>query len=334
MSSATAALHIACLAAGLKHGDVLWTSPNTFVASANCGLYCGAGVDFVDIDSLTYNISVEQLAGKLKKNGRVGKLPKVLVPVHFAGQSCEMAEIAALAKRYGITVIEDASHAIGGEYRGAKIGCCAFSEMTVFSFHPVKIITTGEGGMITTNDKSLYEKLLRLRTHGITRQPDLMTGESPGPWYYQQVELGYNYRITDMQAILGASQMKRLDQFVKRRHELVNRYNQVLKDLPLTLPWQHPDTYAAYHLYVIRLNSDQTNKTRRQVFEELRRAGIGVNVHYIPVHTQPYYQKRGFKQGDFPQAEEYYCQAISLPLYYDFTQEEQDYVIKVLKEVL
>lgn len=334
VSSATAALHIACLAAGLKHGDVLWTSPNTFVASANCGLYCGAGVDFVDIDSLTYNISVEQLAGKLKKNGRVGKLPKVLVPVHFAGQSCEMAEIAALAKRYGITVIEDASHAIGGEYRGAKIGCCAFSEMTVFSFHPVKIITTGEGGMITTNDKSLYEKLLRLRTHGITRQPDLMTGESPGPWYYQQVELGYNYRITDMQAILGASQMKRLDQFVKRRHELVNRYNQVLKDLPLTLPWQHPDTYAAYHLYVIRLNSDQTNKTRRQVFEELRRAGIGVNVHYIPVHTQPYYQKRGFKQGDFPQAEEYYCQAISLPLYYDFTQEEQDYVIKVLKEVL
>lgn len=334
VSSATAALHIACPAAGLKPGDVLWTSPNTFVASANCGLYCGAEVDFVDIDSRTYNISVEQLAEKLKTAERAGKLPRVLVPVHFAGQSCEMARIAELAKQYGFTVIEDASHAIGGEYRGAKIGCCAFSDMTVFSFHPVKIITTGEGGMITTNRRDLYEKLTRLRTHGITRQPDLMTGESHGPWYYQQIELGFNYRITDIQAALGASQVKRLDEFVRRRHELANRYNQALKDLPLTLPWQHPDTRSAYHLYVIRLNPDKTNQTRRRIFEELRRAGIGVNVHYIPVHTQPYYQKLGFKQGDFPRAENYYRQAITLPLHYSLTGKEQDYIINTLREVL
>ena len=334
VSSATAGLHIACLATDLKPGDVLWTSPNTFVASANCGLYCGAEVDFVDINSRTYNIGIEQLTEKLETAERVGKLPRVLLPVHFAGQSCEMTRIAELAEQYSFTVIEDASHAIGGEYRGAKIGCCAFSEMTVFSFHPVKIITTGEGGMITTNSKDLYEKLIRLRTHGITRRPSLMVEESHGPWYYQQMELGYNYRLTDVQAALGVSQMKRLDQFVKRRHKLANRYNQALKDLPLTIPRQHPDTHSAYHLYVICLNPNKTNKTRRQVFEELRRAGIGVNVHYIPIHTQPYYQKQGFKQGDFPLVEEYYCQAISMPLYYGLTEKEQDYVIEVLKEIL
>ncbi|MCL0100610.1 UDP-4-amino-4,6-dideoxy-N-acetyl-beta-L-altrosamine transaminase [Peptococcaceae bacterium] len=334
VSSATAALHIACLAAGLKPKDILWTSPNTFVASANCGLYCKAFVDFVDIDSRTYNISLEKLAEKLKLAKKKGKLPKVLIPVHFAGQSCQMKEIRELTKEYDITIIEDAAHAIGGKYLGQKIGCCVYSDMTVFSFHPVKIITTGEGGMITTNCKDLYEKLMRLRTHGITRNKSQMEGEPHGPWYYQQIELGYNYRITDIQAALGLSQLKRIDEFIKRRHELANRYNNALKDLPLILPWQHPDIYSAYHLYVIQLDTQKTTKARRYVFEELRKRDIGVNVHYIPVHTQPYYKKLGFKEGDFPAAEEYYSRAITLPLYYDLTEKEQDYVIDVLKKIL
>jgi UDP-4-amino-4,6-dideoxy-N-acetyl-beta-L-altrosamine transaminase len=334
VSSATAALHIACLVAELGPGDILWTSPNTFVASANCGLYCGAEVDFVDIDSKTYNISVESLVNKLEMASRKGKLPKVLVPVHFAGQSCEMTQIKELAKQYGIIVIEDASHAIGGNYRDTKIGSCAFSDMTVFSFHPVKIITTGEGGMVLTNKQELYEKLCRLRTHGITRNPELMSEEPHGPWYYQQIELGYNYRMTDIQAALGASQLRRVNEFVGRRHKLVNRYNQALEGLPLTIPWQHPDTYSAYHLYVIRLKLNKINKTHRQVFEELCQAGIGVNLHYIPVHLQPYYQKLGFSQGDFPEAEKYYSEAISLPLYYGFTEEKQDYIIEKMREIL
>jgi UDP-4-amino-4,6-dideoxy-N-acetyl-beta-L-altrosamine transaminase len=334
VANATAALHIACLAAELETGDILWTSPNTFVASANCGLYCGAEVDFVDIDPDTYNLSIEALAQKLIQAEREGKLPKVVVPVHLAGQSCEMEKIGALSRKYGFTVLEDASHAIGATYQGKPVGSCQFSDMAVFSFHPVKIITTGEGGMVVTNRQDLYEKLIRLRTHGITRNPELMQGESHGLWYYQQLELGFNYRITDIQSALGASQMQRLDEFVSRRRHLAARYNQLLQDFPLVLPWQHPDTQSSWHLYIIRLKLDKIAKTHRQVFEELRQAGIGVNLHYIPVHTQPYYQNLGFQWGDFPQAEQYYQEAISLPMYYGLSDENQERVVAVLRDML
>jgi UDP-4-amino-4,6-dideoxy-N-acetyl-beta-L-altrosamine transaminase len=334
VSSATAGLHIACLAADLNPGDVLWTSPNTFVASANCGLYCGASVDFVDIDSHTYNLSVDELERKLSDAERQGCLPKVVVPVHFAGQSCELEKFAALSKRYGFKIIEDAAHAIGGRYQGQPVGSCQFSDMAVFSFHPVKIITTGEGGMVLTNKEDLYEKLIRLRTHGITRKVELMKEESHGPWYYQQLELGFNYRMTDIQAALGASQMQRLDEFVKQRRFLAERYHQLLQDLPLMLPWQHPDTESSWHLYVIRLKLDKINKTHRQVFEELRQAKIGVNLHYIPVHTQPYYQQLGFKWGNFPNTEKYYQEAISIPLYYGLNENNQERVVNTIREVL
>jgi UDP-4-amino-4,6-dideoxy-N-acetyl-beta-L-altrosamine transaminase len=334
VSSATAALHIACLAVNLGDQDYLWTSPNTFVASANCGLYCGAKVDFVDIDPRTYNLSIDQLEQKLAKAAHLGCLPKVLVPVHFAGQSCEMDKIAALSQQYGFKVIEDASHAIGGKYRGKAIGCCEFSDLAVFSFHPVKIITTGEGGMVLTNREDLYEKLIRLRSHGITRNPDLMQGESHGAWYYQQLELGFNYRMTDIQAALGVSQMQRLDEFISRRRFLAQQYDHLLQDLPLTLPWQHPETNSSWHLYVIRLNLGKLNKTHRQVFEELRQAGIGVNLHYIPVHMHPYYQNIGFKQGDFLESENYYQEAISIPMYYGLSKEDQNRVIVNLQAVL
>jgi UDP-4-amino-4,6-dideoxy-N-acetyl-beta-L-altrosamine transaminase len=333
VSSATAALHIACLAAGLKPGDNLWTSPNTFVASANCGLYCGANPGFVDIDPRTYNLSADALEEKLVQAEKQGGLPKIVVPVHFAGQSCEMARIAELGQRYGFAVVEDASHAIGGRYRDTAVGSCAFSDMTVFSFHPVKIITTGEGGMILTNRQELYEKLLRLRSHGITRDPRLMDGAPDGPWYYQQIDLGFNYRITDIQAGLGASQMRRLDEFVARRRYLGERYDALLRDLPLTLPWQHPEANSARHLYVIALKEASGDK-RRQVFDELRAKGIGVNVHYIPVHTQPYYRTLGFLPGDFPEAENYYARAISLPLYPGLSEADQDFVVAALKQVL
>lgn len=334
VSSATAALHIACLAVGLGNGDSLWTSPNTFVASANCGLYCGADVDFVDIDPRTYNFNVDELEGKLAWADQQGRLPKVVVPVHFAGQSCEMARMAELSQRYGFKIIEDAAHGIGGRYQGQPIGSCQFSDMTVFSFHPVKIITTGEGGMVITNRKDLYEKLIRLRTHGITRHPNFMKGESHGSWYYQQLELGFNYRMTDIQAALGVSQLRRLDEFVERRRFLATRYNQLLQDLPIILPWQHPDTNSSWHLYVVRLKLDKISKTHGQVFEELRQVGIGVNLHYIPVHTHPYYQQLGFTWGDFPQAECYYQEAISLPLYSGLTVEEQDRVVTKLQDIL
>jgi len=330
VNSATAALHIACLAAGLGKDDMLWTSPNTFVASANCGLYCGAEVDFIDIDSCTYNISVERLEQKLQSAKQKGKLPKVIIPVHFSGQSCEMQQIQALAKKYGCRVIEDASHAIGGSYLGSKIGSCAYSDMTVFSFHPVKIVTTGEGGMILTNHRDLYEQLVRLRSHGITRDPAHMQGGLDGSWYYQQVELGFNYRMTDMQAALGISQMRRIDEFISKRHMLAKRYNEKLAELPLVLPYQHPDTYSAWHLYVIKIKQEECKNSRRQVFDTLRCYNIGVNVHYIPVHTQPYYQKLGFMQNDFPQAEQYYQNVITIPLHYALTEQEQDYVIECL----
>jgi UDP-4-amino-4,6-dideoxy-N-acetyl-beta-L-altrosamine transaminase len=334
VNSATSALHIACMAAGLGQEDVLWTSPNTFVASANCGLYCGATVDFVDIDFRTYNMSMNKLEEKLAHAKRVGELPKVVVPVHFSGQSCEMDKISSLAKEYGFTVIEDASHAIGGRYKGQKVGSCTFSDMTVFSFHPVKIITTAEGGMVLTNNSRLYEKLIQFRSHGITRKPELMTEKMHGPWFYQQVELGFNYRMTDIQGALGISQMERVDEFVARRRVIAQNYNQALRDLPLILPWQHPDTLSTYHLYVVCLDEDKLQKSHKQVFEELRQAGIGVNLHYIPVHTQPYYSQFGFDWGDFPVSEYYYSTTMSIPMYAAMTEEQQSYVIKTLREVL
>ncbi|EIW20922.1 MULTISPECIES: UDP-4-amino-4,6-dideoxy-N-acetyl-beta-L-altrosamine transaminase [Pelosinus] len=334
VNSATSALHIACMAAGLGEGDILWTSPNTFVASANCGRYCGATVDFVDIDFRTYNMSIVKLEEKLVNAKREGTLPKVVIPVHFSGQSCEMEQIFELAKEYGFAVIEDASHAIGGRYKDQKVGSCAYSEMTVFSFHPVKIVTTAEGGMVLTNNIKLYEKLIQFRSHGITRNSELMTEEAHGPWYYQQIGLGYNYRITDIQAALGFSQMARIDEFVTKRQARAEKYNKELQGLPIILPWQHPDTYSAYHLYVICLEENKITKTHKQVFEDLRQAGIGVNLHYIPVHTQPYYQQLGFEWGDFPVSECYYQQAISIPMYSAMMEIDQDYVIKTLKEVL
>lgn len=334
VNSATSALHIACLALGLGPGDRLWTTPITFVASANCGLYCGAEVDFVDIDPRTYNLCPKALEAKLQQAERDGKLPKVVVPVHLCGQPCDMQAIDALAKRYGFRVIEDASHAIGGKYQGEFIGNCRYSDITVFSFHPVKIITTAEGGMALTNDAELANKMALLRSHGITRDPALMTHEADGPWYYQQIDLGFNYRMTELQAALGVSQMERLDHYVARRHQLAERYNDLLAGLPVTTPWQHSDSYSGLHLYVIRLQLDKLQKSHRQVFESLREQGIGVNLHYIPVHTQPYYQRMGFKQGDYPQAESYYAEAISLPMFQTMSEERQVTVIAALRKAV
>ena len=333
-NSATSALHIACLALGLGKGDWLWTTPITFVASANCGLYCGAQVDFVDIDPRTYNMSAKALAAKLEVAEREGRLPKVVVVVHLCGQPCDMQAIAELARRYGFKVIEDASHAIGGKYKGEFIGNGRFSDITVFSFHPVKIITTAEGGMALTNSTELADKMSLLRSHGITRDPAQMTHEADGPWYYQQIDLGFNYRMTEMQAALGITQMERLDKYVARRHQLAQRYDDLLRDLPVTTPWQHPDSYSGLHLYVIRLQLDKVAKTHRQVFDALRQLGIGVNLHYIPVHTQPYYQRIGFVAGDFPEAQRYYAEAISLPMFQTMTEAQQDEVVSALKEAL
>lgn len=334
VNSATSALHIACLALGLGPGDRLWTTPITFVASANCGLYCGATVDFVDIDPRTYNLCPQALARKLQQAEQEGTLPKVVVAVHLCGQPCEMQAIHALAQRYDFRIIEDASHAIGGKYRGEFIGNCRYSDITVFSFHPVKIITTAEGGMALTNDAELANKMALLRSHGITRDPAQMTHEADGPWYYQQIDLGFNYRMTELQAALGNSQMERLEAFVARRHQLASRYDDLLADLPVTTPWQHPDGYSGLHLYVIRLQLDKITRTHRQVFEALREQGIGVNLHYIPVHTQPYYQRMGFRKGDYPEAERYYAEAISLPMFQTMTEAQQDEVVSALKEAL
>lgn len=334
VNSATSALHIACLAAGLGPGDILWTSPNTFVASANCALYCGASVDFVDIDPRTYNMSVERLEEKLMLAARSGKLPKVVIPVHFAGQSCEMEAIASLAQRYGFRVIEDASHAIGGRYKGEPVGNCRYSDMTVFSFHPVKIITTGEGGMVLANNPKLHDRLVRLRSHGITRDPSLMTEASHGPWYYQQIELGYNYRMTDIQAALGLSQLQKLERFVQKRGQLACNYTIAFSDYRIILPWQHPDTSSSWHLYMVRLELDKIQKNQRQVFEELQQTGIQVNLHYIPVHLQPYHAKAGFSPGDFPEAEQYYREAMTIPLYPGLSDEQQAHVITTLQKLI
>lgn len=334
VNSATSALHIACLALGLTQGDWLWTTPITFVASANCGLYCGAQVDFVDIDPATYNLCPKALEQKLITAEKAGKLPKILVPVHFSGQPCDMQAIHKLSQKYGFKIIEDASHAIGGKYQGEYIGNCQYSDITVFSFHPVKIITTAEGGMALTNSDELATKMNLYRSHGVTRDQDLMTHEPDGPWYYQQVDLGFNYRMTELQAALGISQMTRLDEFVAKRHELAVRYNELLANLPITLPWQHPDSYSGLHLYVIRLQLDKITKNHRQVFEELRAQGIGVNLHYIPVHTQPYYQQMGFEEGQFPQAEQYYKEAISLPIFPSLNLKKQKIVINKLSKII
>jgi UDP-4-amino-4,6-dideoxy-N-acetyl-beta-L-altrosamine transaminase len=334
VNSATSALHIACLALGVGKGDIVWTSPITFVASANCALYCGANVDFVDIDSRTYNLSVEQLEIKLKQAQQQNRLPKVVIPVHLCGQSCEMERIHQLSLEYGFRIIEDASHAIGGKYQGEAIGSCRYSDITIFSFHPVKIITTAEGGVAVTNQAELARKMTLLRSHGITRDSAQMTHESDGAWYYQQIDLGFNYRMTDMQAALGLSQMQRLDTFVQRRHELAQRYNKLLAHLPLTLPWQHPDSYSGLHLYVIRLHLDVVKLTHREVFDALRQQGIGVNLHYIPVHTQPYYQTMGFKSVHFTESERYYQEAISLPMFSAMTDKQQTKVCKTLKSII
>lgn len=334
MNSATSALHVACMALGLGKGDWLWTTPITFVASSNCALYCGANVDFVDIDPRTYNLCPKALARKLAAAKIEGRLPKIVVPVHLSGQPCDMQAIHALAREYGFRIIEDASHAVGGRYRDEPIGNCRYSDVTIFSFHPVKIITTAEGGVALTNDDPIAERMNLLRSHGITRDPDLMTQAPDGPWYYQQIDLGYNYRLTELQAALGVSQMDRLDEYVARRHVLARRYDQLLSGLPLTLPWQHPDGYSGLHLYVIRLQLDRIAKTHLEVFGALREQGIGVNLHYIPVYRQPYYARLGFAAADFPASEAYYREAISIPMYSGLDEVQQDRVVAALQRAL
>jgi UDP-4-amino-4,6-dideoxy-N-acetyl-beta-L-altrosamine transaminase len=334
VNSATSALHIACLALDLGPGDWLWTSPITFVASANCGLYCGARVDFVDIDPKTYNMCPLKLEEKLIEAKKNGNLPKVVVAVHFSGQPCDLHSIYLLSQKYGFRVIEDASHAIGAKYKGEPVGNCRYSDISVFSFHPVKIITTAEGGMALTNQDVLAEKMALLRSHGITRDASRMTRTPDGPWYYQQIDLGFNYRMTELQAALGISQMDHLDEFVARRHEIANRYEQALNDFPVTKPWQHPDIYSGMHLYVIRLQLNSIKKTHSQVFKVLREQGIGVNLHYVPIHTQPFFQKMGFCMGDYPKAEHYYSEAISLPIFQGLSHQQQDQVINELGKAL
>lgn len=334
VNSATSALHIACMALGLGQNDWLWTSPITFVASANCGLYCGAKVDFVDIDPQTYNLCPKALECKLVEAENRGRLPKVLVAVHLCGQPCDMKAIHELSKRFGFYVIEDASHAVGGKYRGEYIGSCRYSDITVFSFHPVKIITTAEGGMALTKDSKLFKKMELLRSHGITRDESMMEENTHGGWYYEQIDLGYNYRMTELQAALGISQMERLDDFVAARHSLANIYNKELSELPIDLPFQLENTYSGMHLYVIRLNLNEIKKSHKKVFEELRTRGVGVNLHYIPVHIQPYYKRMGFDWGDFPVAENYYQEAISIPIFHGMTDNQQNEVIESLVEVL
>ena len=335
VNSATSALHIACLALGVGQGDIVWTSPITFVASSNCALYCGATVDFVDIDLRTYNLSLERLAEKLVLAQQIGRLPKVVIPVHLCGQACDMAGIYALSQQYGFRIIEDASHAIGGKYQNEQIGNCRFSDITVFSFHPVKIITTGEGGLAVTQDPKLAKTMRMLRSHGISSTPEDMRARPKNEiWNYQQIGLGFNYRMTDIQAALGLSQMTRLNSYIAQRHQLAARYDEAFCDLPLTRPWQHPDAFSSYHLYPIRIPHSDTGKTQRQVYDALMADGFNVNVHYIPVYRQPYYESMGFKSGYCPVAETYYTETISIPMFPSLTTTDQDRVIDTLTRVM
>jgi UDP-4-amino-4,6-dideoxy-N-acetyl-beta-L-altrosamine transaminase len=331
VNSATSALHLACRALGVGAGDWVWTSPITFVASANCALYCGASVDFVDIDPRTGNMSAAALEARLLDAERHGRMPKVVIPVHLCGQPCDMDAIRALGERFGFRVIEDASHAIGARHRGEPVGNCRLSDVTVFSFHPVKVMTTGEGGMAVTNDAELARRMARLRTHGITRDGAQMERAADGPWYYEQIDLGFNYRLTDLQAALGTSQLRRLDEFVSRRHAIAGRYDQLLQRLPVAPLWQHPDHYSALHLYVVRLQQHQVRRRHREVFERLREDGIGVNLHYIPVYRQPYFQRLGLSASAFPEAERYYAEAITLPLFTRLDTASQDRVVEALE---
>ena len=330
VNSATSALHIACLALGVGPGDCVWTSPITFVASANCALYCGADIDFVDINLNTYNMSVDALKEKLEHANLNNNLPKVVIPVHMGGQSCDMKEIHSLSLRYGFKVIEDASHAIGAKYMNTPVGGCVYSDITVFSFHPVKIITTGEGGMATTNNAELSNTMNRLRSHGVTRDPFEMDSLPDGPWYYQQIDLGFNYRITDFQAALGSSQLKRLDEFVKQRHILSKKYKKLLSGLPVKLPYDDPNCHSSYHLYIIKIPYNNAHFNRDIVFERLRLNGILANIHYIPLYRQPYYSKFNFDHSLFPNSEKYYSEAISIPMFPDLTKREQSFVVDTL----
>ena len=334
VNSATAALHVACLALGVKEGDLLWTVPNTFVASANCGRYCGADVDFVDIDPRTWNISVSSLRTKLERARSDGRLPKVVVPVHFGGQPTDQEAIAELAQEFDFRILEDASHSIGAERNGERVGSCRWSDATVFSFHPVKIVTTGEGGMVVTNDGELADRMAMYRSHGITRDATRFVRESAGPWYYEQQQLGFNYRLTDIHAALGTSQFTRLDAYIERRNVLARRYDEALVGLPLMLPYIRPENRSAFHIYVVRLDRAATSRSQRSVVEALRSRGIEVNLHYMPVHLQPYYRELGFQPGQFPEAERYGEEAITLPLYPLLTEAAQDDIVRALHELL
>lgn len=334
MNSATSALHVACLALGVGPGDSVWTSPLTFVASSNAALYCGASVDFVDVDDRSYNMCPAKLAEKLDRAAETGTLPKVVIPVHLTGQSCDMAAIHAAASRHGVRIIEDASHAIGGSYRGEPVGNCRYSDIAIFSFHPVKIVTTGEGGMAMTNDDALADSMRSLRSHGITRDASQYRYEDAGPWYYEQQGLGFNYRMTDISAALGVSQLQRIKGFVERRREIAAAYDAAFAGNAVTVPWQHPDANSAWHLYVIRVDTEAAGRSHREIFEALRDVGIGVNLHYVPVYRQPYYQDMGFKPGHCPNAEAYYGEAISLPMFPDLSEADQARVIAAVKGVV
>lgn len=331
VNSATSALHIACLALGIGAGSRVWTSPISFVASANCARYCGADIDFVDIEAETGNMAVDTLRQKLELARNNDTLPQVVIPVHLAGASCDMQQIHYLAKEFGFAIIEDASHAVGASYQDEPVGCGHYSDITIFSFHPVKIITTAEGGMALTNSAELADKMRLLRSHGISREEELMTEPSHGAWYYQQLQLGFNYRMTDIQAALGLSQSRRLLPIIQKRQLLAANYQRLLNDLPLTLPQLDDINISAWHLYIIQLH-DKTK--RKAVFDGLRSAGIGVNVHYIPIHTQPYYQQLGFDWGDYPEAESFYERIISLPMFPELTGEQQQYIADRLAELL